>query len=117
VIVPFVRPSRVVPVLGAGTTIGLTCGGVALLILVRHYRGRAALDGCARACVAGLAGAAGGSWAGWLLSSVIRVHGYLANVGMTLLCSAGVVVVFGAIVLALDTGDLRALLRRTLARS
>jgi putative peptidoglycan lipid II flippase len=111
-IVPFVRPSWVVPALAAGTSIGLTCGGVALLWLLLRYRGRPALRGCARACLAGLAGAAGGSAAGWLLSAAVRVHGYLANVGVTLLCSVAVVVAFGAIVMAVDGGALRAVLRR-----
>ena len=111
-IVPFVPPSWVVPVLGAGTSIGLTCGGLALLVLVRRYRGAAALDGCARACAAGLAAAIAGSCAGLLLTAAVRLRGYLPNAGMTLLCSAVVVVVFGAVMLALDGGDLRAVLRK-----
>jgi putative peptidoglycan lipid II flippase len=111
-IVPFVRSSWVVPALGVGTSIGLTGGGVALLVLVRRYRGAAALGGCARAGAAGLAGALGGAAAGWGLSRVVPVHGYLANGGMTLLCAVAVVVVFGVIVLALDGGDLRAVLRK-----
>ena len=51
-IVPFVPRSQVVPWLGVGTTIGLTASGVALLVLVRRFRGpeRAARlrPGCAR---------------------------------------------------------------------
>ena len=43
VIVPFVPRSAVVPWLGAGTTLGLTGSGVALLFLVRRFRGRDAL--------------------------------------------------------------------------
>ena len=38
-IVPFVPRSAVVPWLGAGTTIGLTGSGIALLVLVRRFRG------------------------------------------------------------------------------
>jgi putative peptidoglycan lipid II flippase len=112
VIVPFVPPSWVVPALGAGTSIGLSCGGVALLLLIRRYRGGAAVRGCARACLAGLAGAAGGAGAGWLVSRAAHVHGYLSAVGVTLLGAGAVVVVFGVIVLALDGGDLRAVLRK-----
>ncbi len=111
-IVPFVRPSWVVPALGIGTSIGLSCGGVALIVLVRRYRGSAALRGWARACGAGLAGAVGGALAGWLVSWVVRVHGYLGAMGVTVLCAVAVVVVFGVIVLALDGGDLRAVLRK-----
>ena len=48
-ILPFVSPPAVVPWLGAGTTIGLTGSGVALLMIVRRARGAAALRGCARA--------------------------------------------------------------------
>jgi len=111
-IVPFVRPSWVVPALGIGTSAGLSCGGIAMLVLVRRYRGGPALAGWLRACLAGLAGGAGGAAAGWLVSRVIRVHGYLGAVGATLLCAVAVLVVFGAIVLALDGGDLRAVLRK-----
>ena len=111
-IVPFVRPSWVVPALGIGTSIGLSCGGVALLVLIRRYRGSAALRGWARAGAAGLAGAVGGALAGWLVSWLVRVHGYLGAMGVTVLCAVAVVVVFGVIVLALDGGDLRAVLRK-----
>src|SRR5204862_5900002 len=48
-IVPFVPRSAVVPWLGAGTTIGLTGAGSALLILVRRFRGPGALRVCGRA--------------------------------------------------------------------
>jgi putative peptidoglycan lipid II flippase len=111
-IVPFVRPSWVVPALGAGTSIGLTGGGVALLVLIWRARGAPALRGCPRACLAGLAGAVTAACAGWAVSWAIHAHGYLAAAGVTLLCAAVVVVVFGAIVLALDGGDLRTVLRK-----
>jgi putative peptidoglycan lipid II flippase len=111
-IVPFVRSSWVVPALGIGTSIGLSCGGIALLVLVRRYRGLSALRGCARACGAGLAGGLGGAVAGWLVSRAVPVHGYLSAVGVTLLCAVVVLVVFGAIAALLDGGDLRAVLRK-----
>jgi putative peptidoglycan lipid II flippase len=116
VIVPVVRPSWVVPALGAGTSIGLTGGGVALLVLVRRYRGGPALRGCARACLAGLAGAIGGAGAGWAVAVGVHAHGYLANASVTLAASVAVVVVFGAIVLALAGADLHTALRKV-ARS
>src|SRR6201996_798599 len=53
-IVPFVPRSAVVPWLGAGTTLGLTISGVALLVLVRRICGPGALRGCGRAALAGL---------------------------------------------------------------
>ncbi|MBO0878400.1 MAG: hypothetical protein J2P19_33950, partial [Pseudonocardia sp.] len=64
VIVPFVPRDRVVLALGAGTSVGLTVAGVALLVLVRRERGAAALAGVTRAFLAGLAGCAAGATVG-----------------------------------------------------
>jgi putative peptidoglycan lipid II flippase len=110
-IVPFVPQSWVVPALGAGTSIGLTCSGVALLILVRQVRGVAALQGCMRAVLAGLAGALAGAAAGWGVSVALPAGGFLPNVAVTLLASAVVLAVFLVVVAAVDGGDLRAVLR------
>ncbi len=111
-IVPFVARSAIVPWLGAATTIGLTVSGVALLVLVRRARGPAALRGCARAGVAGLAGALAGAAAGLGVATGIRVTGFLPNAAVTLLASAAVLMVFFAVVAMADGGDLRAVLRR-----
>jgi putative peptidoglycan lipid II flippase len=111
-IVPFVSRSAVVPWLGAGTTIGLTVSGVALLVLVRRVRGPAALRGCARAALAGLAGALAGAAAGLGVAAGIQVTGFLPNVAVTLLASAAVLVAFFAVVAWADGGDLRAVVRR-----
>ena len=113
-IVPFVSRSSVVPWLGAGTTIGLTGSGVALLVLVRRVRGPAALRGCARASLAGLAGALAGAAAGLGVAIGVRVTGFLPNVAITLLASAAVLVAFFAVVALADGGDLRAVLRRVI---
>jgi len=113
-IVPFVPRSAVVPWLGAATTIGLTGAGVALLILVRRFRGPDALRGCARATLAGLAGALAGAAAGLGVSAGLRVTGFLPNVAVTLLASAAVLVAFLAVVAVADDGDLRAALRRVI---
>jgi peptidoglycan biosynthesis protein MviN/MurJ (putative lipid II flippase) len=112
VIVPFVARSSVVPWLGAGTTIGLTAAGVALLINVRRACGPDALRGCVRAAVAGLAGAVGGTAAGLAVALGLPVAGFLPNVASTLLTSAAVLVAFFAVVALVDGGDLRAVLRR-----
>jgi putative peptidoglycan lipid II flippase len=111
-IIPFVPRSAVVPWLGAATTIGLTASGVAMLILVRRFRGPAALRGCPRAGLAGLAGALAGSGAGLAVAAGLRVTGFLPNVAVTLLASAAVLVAFLAVVSVADGGDLRAVLRR-----
>jgi putative peptidoglycan lipid II flippase len=115
-IVPFAPRSAVVPWLGAGTTIGLTASGVALLILVRRFRGPNALRGCARAALAGLAGALAGSAAGFAVAASVRVTGFLPNVAVTLLASAAVLAAFLAVVAVADGGDLRAVLRRSASR-
>jgi len=113
-IVPFVSRTSVVPWLGAGTTIGLTGSGVALLVLVRRARGPAALRGCARASLAGLAGALAGAAAGLGVAVGVRVTGFLPNVAVTLLASAAVIVAFFAVVALADGGDLRAVVRRVI---
>jgi putative peptidoglycan lipid II flippase len=114
VIVPFVPRSAVVPWLGAGTTIGLTGSGVALLVIVRRVRGQAALRGCARATLGGLAGALAGTAAGLGVTAGIPVTGFLPNVAVTLLASAAVLVAFFAVVSWADGGDLRAVVRRVI---
>ena len=102
----------VVPVLGLGNTIGLTVSGLALLGVVRRARGRAALRGTPRAALAGLAGAVAGAAAGAALSSVLPARGFVANAALTLLACGCVALVFGGAALALDGGDLRAVLAR-----
>ncbi|MDX6335622.1 MAG: putative peptidoglycan lipid flippase [Streptosporangiaceae bacterium] len=102
----------VVPVLGLGNTIGLTVGGLALLGAVGRARGRAALRGTARAGLAGLAGAVAGAAAGAALSSAVPARGFISNAGVTILACGCVTLVFGGAALALDGGDLRALLAR-----
>jgi putative peptidoglycan lipid II flippase len=114
VIVPLVPRSVVVPWLGAGTTLGLTGSGIALLFLVHRFRGRDALAGCARATLAGLAGAAAGTAAGLGVAAGLRVTGFLPNVGVTLLASAAVLVAFLAVVAVADGGDLRAVTRKVI---
>jgi putative peptidoglycan lipid II flippase len=113
-IVPFVPRSQVVPWLGVGTTIGLTGGGVALLVLVRRFRGPGALRGCTRAAAAGLAGALAGTAAGLGVAMGVRETGFLPNVGVSLLASAAVLAAFLAVVALTDGGDLRAVARRVI---
>ena len=113
-IVPFVPPSQVVPWLGAGTAIGLTGSGVALLLLVRRFRGPGALRGCARAAIAGLAGALAGTAAGLGVAIGVPVSGFLPNVAVSLLASGAVLAAFLAVVALTDGGDLRTVLRRVI---
>jgi murein biosynthesis integral membrane protein MurJ len=122
-IVPFVPASRVVPVLGLGTTFGLTVSGIALLILVRRECGAAALSRVPRAFLAGLAGCAASAVAGSAVSSVISgavpavpAGGFLLNVGLSVLVGVVVTAVFAVIAGRLDGGDLRTALSRLRAR-
>jgi peptidoglycan biosynthesis protein MviN/MurJ (putative lipid II flippase) len=110
--VALVPPRWVVPVLGLGNTAGLTACGLALLAVVRGMRGRSALRGTARAALAGLAGAVAGVAAGAAVSTGLPVHGFLPNAGIAILACGCVAVAFGAAVLVLDGGDLRAVLAR-----
>jgi putative peptidoglycan lipid II flippase len=118
-IVPFVPDYRVVPVLGLGTTFGLTASGIALLILVRREYGPAALRGTSRAFLTGLAGCAAGAAAGYAVSLVIsssvaslRAGAFLPNVGLSVLVTVVVTGVFAAVVLRFDGGDVRTALSR-----
>jgi len=118
-IVPFVPDYRVVPVLGLGSTVGLTASGIALLILVRREYGPAALRGTSRAFLTGLAGCAAGAAAGYAVSLVIsssvaslRAGAFLPNVGLSVLVAVVVTGVFAAVVLRFDGGDVRTALSR-----
>jgi putative peptidoglycan lipid II flippase len=122
-IVPFVPASRVVPVLGLGTTFGLTVSGIALLILVRRECGPAALSRVSRAFLAGLAGCVSGAAAGSAVSSVISgavpalpAGGFLLNVGLSVLVAVVVTAVFAAVAGRLDGGDIRSALSRLRTR-
>jgi putative peptidoglycan lipid II flippase len=115
-IVPFVPKARVVPALGLGTSVGLTVAGASLLLLVRRGQGAAALTGMLRAFLAGLAGCVAAVAAGSGVAALVHGSGFFANVGISVLVSAVVTVVFAAVVLNVDGGDLRAALGRLRTR-
>jgi putative peptidoglycan lipid II flippase len=115
-VVPLVHARWVVPVLGLGNTVGLTCAGVALVVAVRVSRGPAALLGSERAAAAGLAGALAGAAAGVLVSAGLQVTGFFPNAFVTLLACASAAIAFGIAVLVLDGGDLRVILGRFAGR-
>ncbi|HTU76512.1 MAG TPA: lipid II flippase MurJ [Trebonia sp.] len=111
-VVPFIPRARVVPLLGLGTTVGLTASGIALLILVRRERGEAALAGMWRAFRAGVAGCLLAALAGSAVAIGVRVSGFVPNVGVSILVAAVVTGVFMLVVVNLDGGDARSALRR-----
>jgi len=116
VIVPFVAPRHVVPALGLGMSFGLTVSGLALLILVRRDRGAPALHGVPRAFLAGLVGAVAGAAAGAVLAGALEAPGFFVNVGISVLVTLVVIVVFAAVAGSIDFGDLRAAVARLRAR-
>lgn len=116
VLVSVVQPDRVVPALGLGNTVGLSCAGLAVLVAVRRARGAAALRGTGRAAAAGLAGAVAGAAAGAGVSAGLPVSGFLLNACVALLACAVATVVYGAVVLALDGADLRSAATQVLRR-
>jgi peptidoglycan biosynthesis protein MviN/MurJ (putative lipid II flippase) len=122
-IVPFVPASRVVPVLGLGTTFGLTASGIALLVLVRRECGAAALRGVSRAFLAGLAGclvsAAAGAALSWAASRALPAQpagAFLLNAGLSVLVTLVVGAVFGLVLVRLDGGDVRTAVSRLRSR-
>jgi len=114
--VPLVPARWVVPVLGLGNTVGLTCAGIALLVAVRVARGPAALAGSRRAAGAGLAGAVAGVAAGISVSAGLPVTGFFPNAGVGVLACASAAIAFGAVVVVLDGGDLRVAAGRVAGR-
>ena len=115
-VVPLVHARWVVPVLGLGNTVGLTCAGIALVVAVRASRGPAALLGSGRAAAAGLTGAVAGAAAGVLVSVGLQVTGFFPNAFVTLLACVSAAIAFGIAVLALDGRDLRVILSRSVGR-
>jgi hypothetical protein len=117
VIVPFVRRARVVPALGLGMSFGLTVSGLALLILVRRDRGRPRCTGCPGVPGrAGRRGGRGGGRIGCRGGRAVEAPGFFVNVGISVLVTLVVIVVFAAVAGSLDSGDLRAALARLRAR-
>lgn len=111
-------PARwVVPALGLGNSIGLTAAALALLVAVRRARGPVALLGCGRAARAGLAGAVAAWAAGTFVSVTLPVTGFLPDAGVCVLACLAVAAVFGAVVLVMDGGDVRAMASRVAGKA
>jgi putative peptidoglycan lipid II flippase len=110
-------PARwVVPVLAGGNTVGLTVAGLAGLIAVRRYRGRAAVAGTARAGLAALAGAAAGALSAGAVSAVVPLSGALPNVALAAAAALVAVAGFAAVAFLIDRDDLGAVAARLYRR-
>lgn len=105
--VQFVPTRWVVATLGAGTTAGLTAGGLGLLAAVRRAAGPGALAGTGRAAVTGLAGAAAGALAGLAVAGLLRAHHFWMSAVTAVLAGACVLVIFCVTAYGADRGDLR----------
>ncbi len=119
VLVSLVPGPSVVAMLALGNTIGLTAGGLALLIAVRRVRGPRVLQGVGRAAVSGLAAATAGAGAGAAAAAALQSgeRGLEALVG--LLAAACAIAGYAAVAYVLDGGELReaaARLRRLVPR-
>ncbi len=105
-------PTQAVAALGLGNAAGMTLAGVLLLVAARRRAGHGAFTGLARAAAVGVIAAAAAGAAGWLVASWIGPTGSTAALGTAVLCGVIALLVFGALLLALDDGDLRPLLAR-----
>ena len=96
--------------LGIGNTVGMTVAGLLLLVGLRRRAGSAALAGCARAGLAGLAGAG----VAYGLASLVPLPGsgsVVTSLASGLLLAAGVAAVYLGVVRLLDPDGLRTLAR------
>jgi len=108
-------PARlVVAGLALGNSVGMTVVAIPFVIVTKRVLGKASVQGLGRATFAGLAGAAAAGLVGVGVSLVLPVSRKLADLGAGTVAAVLVVVIFGAIVLRLDDGDLRAVLVRRL---
>jgi putative peptidoglycan lipid II flippase len=116
VLISVLPPAQAVAALGLGNACGMTVAGALLLTAARRRIGPGAFAGLPRAAAVGVAGAAAAGAAGWLAAGWIGPTGSAPALGTALLCGLLAFAVFGAVLFALDDGDLRPLLARALRR-
>jgi putative peptidoglycan lipid II flippase len=108
-------PSRTVVGIGAATSIGMTVAGVMLGRAMAQAAGRRSLAGAGRALAVGVGGAVLGGATGALLSIALPAGGFWASALEAVLVALVALAVVAGVVLALDGGDARAVLRRRFA--
>ena len=108
-------PSRTVVGIGAATSVGMTLAGVLLGRSMARAAGAGALAGAGRAVGVGVAGAALGGALGGLLSVALPAGGFWVSAVEAVAVALVAAAVVGGVVLALDGGDARAVLRRRFA--
>jgi putative peptidoglycan lipid II flippase len=112
VLVSLAPATWAVGMLALGNTIGLTAGGVALLVAVRRARGATALAGTGRAALSGLAAAVAGGAAGAATAAVLPAAGPATEALIALIAAACAVAAFAIVAFLLDGGELRAAVTR-----
>lgn len=105
-------PMDAVAALGLGNTCGMTVAGLLLLAATRRHTGPGTFAGLPRTAAVGVIAAAAAGAAGWLVAGWIGPTTSTPALGTALLCALVAAGVFGAILFALDDGDLRTVLSR-----
>jgi putative peptidoglycan lipid II flippase len=114
VLIEIVPARLVVAALALGTSIGQTAVAIPFVVVTRRVIGPASLEGVNRATTAGLVAAAGAGAAGFAVSLALPLHGKLMTTAGGALAAGCSLIVFGAIALRLDGGDLRVIMARLL---
>ncbi|HZU57814.1 MAG TPA: lipid II flippase MurJ [Actinocrinis sp.] len=105
-------PQQAVAALGLGNACGMTVAGILLLTATRRHHGPGTFAGLPRAAAVGAIAAAAAGAAGWLVAGRIGPTGSAPALVTGVFCALVALVVFAAVSLALDDGDLRPLLSR-----
>jgi putative peptidoglycan lipid II flippase len=98
--------------LAAAMSAGMVAGAVVLLVVLRRIAGSGVLDGLARATIAALTGAVLAGAAGWLVALPAGDGSWGSALVFSVLSGLAVVIVYGAVAVALDRPDARAVFRR-----
>jgi putative peptidoglycan lipid II flippase len=103
---------RVVPAVGAATSVGLVVGGVVVVVGVRRVAGAAALHRLGRAAGTAVVTLALAGALGRAVAATLPWRGVWGSAAVAVLAAAVVVGVASAVVWCLDRSDLHALARR-----
>lgn len=105
-------PQQAVAALGLGNACGMTVAGILLVAATRRHNGPGTFTGLPRAGAVGVTAAAAAGAAGWLVAGWIGPTGSAPALVTGMLCGLIALLVFAAVSLALDNGDLRPMLQR-----
>jgi putative peptidoglycan lipid II flippase len=106
-------PTQTVAALGLGNAVGMTVAGLLLLAAARRHAGPGAFAGLPRTAGVGATAATAAGAVGWLVAGWIGPTGSAGALAAAALCGLVAVAVFGTVLIALDDGDFRLQLVRT----